>query len=168
MKNKILIPVVLIIILFTGFLVFLVMNPPLYIRGHGTTVEPIPDKEENLYVVAGVNPENHGFANIKLKEVLVNDSYKPVKVELGLSRSNTMVMIAEAVGETRDGFSFHNIEDYPIKTPPKQEYEEGVFDTIREYGIIVYHDEEIMNVLIKYSYLGIPFKQLVVINNGKD
>jgi hypothetical protein len=105
------------------------------------------------------NPENNGFGKIRLKEVLINSNEEPNRVELGVGRSNHMVMVTHAVGNMGEGISFHEIGEYPIKPLSMVRSEEVDSDTIKHYGIAVSHDEKINNLVVKYSYLGIPFEK---------
>jgi hypothetical protein len=168
MKNKVLILIVLIVIFLVGSLLYFKFNPPLHFEGHSANAEQAsgdsPNTEVNPFVIVA-NPVNEGFADIKIKEVLVNSYDKPKKVELGVSRSNWLVLVSEAVGDPSEGISFHEIEDYPIKKSPKNKYEDGDIDTIRHYGIAIFHDEEITKIIVKYSYLGFPFEKVMLVHS---
>ncbi|RWZ54679.1 hypothetical protein EQV77_13590 [Halobacillus fulvus] len=65
------------------------------------------------------------------------------------------------IAEARDpspGISFHPIEEYNVQPPPEDEYS-GELDTIRHYGIVVDHEEEIRKLTVKYTYFGLPFEK---------
>ncbi|WLD94490.1 hypothetical protein [Alkalihalobacillus sp. AL-G] len=157
MKNKTVIIITFIVIVVLGFTMFLKMNPPLHSSGQSL------NKELNPFTfVAEI--DNKGFADIKLKEILVNSNENAYKVELGISRSNGLITISE-VRDTSEGISFHEISDYPIKTPPESKYV-GDFDTIRHYAIVVYYNEGVKDITVKYSYLGIPFEKKIAVTQS--
>lgn len=151
-----------IVILLVSTLLYLKVNAPLDIRGIGSNVEQAGNNTNgkgNSFVIV-VNPENNGFGKIRLKEVLINSNEKPDKVELGVGRSNYMVMVTHALGniDEHEDISFHEIGKHPIKPVSAVQSEEMDSDTIKQYGIAVTHDERINNLVVKYCYLGIPFE----------
>jgi hypothetical protein len=161
MNKKVQIFIGIIVILLVGSLLYLKINPPLDILGVSANAKQAGNDtniEENQFVIVA-NPENKGFSNIRLKEVIVNSNEKPNRIELGVGRSNYMVMVTHALGNMGEGISFHEKGEYPIKPLSTVQSEEVVSDTIKHYGIAVFHDEKINNLVVKYSYLGIPFEK---------
>lgn len=161
MNKKVQILIGVIVILLVGSLMYFKTNPPLDIRGYSANAKQagsFTNIEENQFVIVA-NPENKAFANIILKEILVNSNKKPNRVELGVSRSNYMVMVSEVLGDTNEGISFHELGEYPIKPISIVESEEIDSDAIKNYGIAVFNDEKINSLIIKYSFLGIPFEK---------
>ena len=166
MKKKMQILIGIFLILLVGLILYFKINAPLEIRGisaNAQQAENITNNDENQFVIVA-NPENKGFANLILKEVLVNSNEKPNRVEIGVSRSNYMVMVSEVVGDTSEGISFYKIDKFPIKPLSSVQNEELNSDTIKHYGIAVFNDEKINSLIIKYSFLGIPFEKEVDLN----
>ncbi len=160
--------IVVIVMLLVGILLYFKINPPLDIRGIGSNAEQagnVTSDKGNPFVIVA-QPENNGFVNIRLKEVLINSNEKPIKAELGVGRSNHMVMVTQALGniEEDEEISFHEISEYPIRPLTKVQNEQVDSDTIKHYGIAVFHYEKINNLIIKYSYLGIPFEKEIDIS----
>ncbi|KGX87671.1 hypothetical protein [Pontibacillus marinus] len=168
MLKKMGIFIVVIMILVVGVLVYLKINPPLDIRGLGSNAEQsgnITSYKGNPFVIVA-QPENNGFVNIRLKEVLVNSYKEPLKAELGVGRSNHMIMVKQALGNIGEDekISFNEISEYPISPLTKVQNEQVDSDTIKHYGIAVFHDKKINNLIIKYSYFGIPFENEIELN----
>jgi hypothetical protein len=158
--------ILIIAILLVGSLLYLKINPPLDIRGVSANAKQVGNNtniEENQFVIVA-NPENKGFANIRIKDVFVNSSEKPNRLELGIGRSNYMVLVSEVFGDSNEGISFHKIDEYPIKPLATTQSEEVDSNTIKHYGIVVFHDEKINNLTVKYSFLGIPFEKELDLN----
>jgi hypothetical protein len=131
-------------------IVFVLNNPPLGSYGHSVS---------NTNNSATIELHNTGFANVKIKEVLVNGSLKPEEVELGVSRTGNMIVGGNL--EEDPYISFHDITSLPIKQELSAERMNELFSTndrstIIHYGIRLWHNDPIDNVTIKYSYLGIP------------
>jgi len=155
-----------IVVLLIGTFLYMKMNPPLDIRGISANAEQAGNRssdEGNSFVIVA-NPENNGLANIRIKDILINSNEKPNRVELGVGRSNHMVMVIHALGNIDEGdISFHEIDEYPIKPLSTLQSEEMDSNTIKRYGIAVSHDEKINNLVVKYRYLGIPLEKRVKI-----
>lgn len=152
MVKKIVMSVVgLLIIAFIGFFIFLKIHPPL--THMGMSYNP------NNSSAICIELNNKGFSDIELQQVWVNDNEIPKKILLGTSRSNGVISIG-LVKKPPKGVQFDAISAYPIKTPTES-YQYMQFDKIRHYGIVVYGKTQIRNVVIKYTYLGIPFKNKV-------
>jgi hypothetical protein len=129
--------------------VYLTLNSPLVSNG---TMGNQNDKSIKL-----IELENFGFADIVIKDVLVNETEPPKTVELGISRSNHMVTIANDPEIT-----FHSINKYKIKPRLSGEEmqrldDENDNETIRHYGLKISLDKPIESVTVKYTYLLIPF-----------
>ncbi|WP_456279104.1 hypothetical protein [Bacillus sp. AK128] len=168
MLKKMGIFIAVIVIILVGMLLYLKINPPLEIRGLGGNAEQAennPSEKGNPFVIVA-QPENKGFVNIRLKEVLINSNEKPIKAELGVGRSNHMVMVTQALGNIGEdeAISFHQISEYPIRPLNKVQNNQVNSNTIKHYGISVFHDKKINNLIIKYIYFGIPFEKEIDLN----
>lgn len=165
MKKRILIFVGSIVILLVGAITYVKLNPPLDILGVSANAEQARNSfhsEGDSFVIVA-NPENNGIGDIRLKQVLLNSGEVPKQTELGVGRSHHMVMVTHALKNVdKDEYiSFHEIGDYPISPLTAIEEEGADTEAIKQYGIAVSHDEEIKNLIIKYSYFGIPFEKEV-------
>lgn len=127
------------------------MHPPLSYSG--ITNYTVDDKK----VVIGI--ENTGFVNVELNTVLINGSEKG-KVQLGVSRSNHMIMGSDL--DEDPTISFHSIDEFPII--PESNSEDSTermnpdeLQSIKFYGIRIFGHEEPKLITIKYKYLGMPF-----------
>ena len=149
-----------IVIVLVCTILYVKVNPPLYIRGVSSNAVQAGsiqnDKGDPFVIVA--NAENHGLGEIRVKQVLINGNEKPDKVELGVGRSNHLVMVKQALGniDEDEEISFHGIHEYPIKPVVQSDVIDS--DTIKHYGIAVSHNEKINNLVITYSYFGIPLE----------
>ena len=147
-------------------LLYVKVNPPLFIRGVSSNAVQADnmanDKGEPFVIVA--NAENNGLGDIRLKEVLINANEKPDRVELGVGRSNHLVMVKQARGDIDEDekISFHRIHEFPIK--PVVQSEDIDSDTIKHYGIAVSHNGKINSLVINYSYFGIPLELKLDLN----
>jgi hypothetical protein len=128
------------------------IHPPLSYSG--ITNYTVDDKK----VVIGI--ENTGFVNVELNTVLINGSDKG-KVQLGVSRSNHMIMGSDLDDEDPT-ISFHSIDEFPII--PESNSEDSTermnpdeLQSIKFYGIRIFGHEEPKLITIKYKYLGMPF-----------
>ena len=127
------------------------MHPPLSYSG--ITNYTVDDKKVVIEI------ENTGFVNVELNTVLINGSDKG-KVQLGVSRSNHMIM---GSGLDEDPtISFHSIDEFPII--PESNSEDSTermnpdeLQSIKFYGIRIFGHEEPKAITIKYKYLGMPF-----------
>jgi hypothetical protein len=141
------------ILVFTllGSLIYLKVNPPLSANG----ISFYPDDETKRVVEI----ENSGFANIKLKNVLVNGN-NAENVELGASRTNHMVA---GGGLDEDPYiTFHKINKLEVQPKlPSQEqkelYEKESRQTIKHYALRAFGVEAPEKINIKYTYLFIPY-----------
>ncbi len=155
--------IVVVAVVLVGILLYLKINPPLDIRGivsNGEQAGNVTNDTGNPFVIVA-QPKNNGFVNVRLKEVLINANEKPLKAELGVGRSNHMVMVKQALGsiDEEEKISFHDISKYPIRPLTRVQNERIDSDTMKHFGIAVFHDEKIHHLIIKYSYFGIPFKE---------
>jgi hypothetical protein len=129
--------------------VYLKLNSPLVSNG---TMGNIHDESIKL-----IELENFGFSDIVIKNVLVNEIEEPKTVELGVSRSNYLVMITN-----EPEITFHAINKYKIEPTLSPEEMQKLNDnndnqTIRHYGLKISHDKPIESVTVTYRYLLIPF-----------
>lgn len=151
LKRKLLITGLIFVFLLWGCFIYLKSNPPLSSKG----ISFYADDETKRVVEI----ENNGFANLKLKHVLVN-GFKSEKVELGVSRSNHMVA---GGGLDEDPYlTFHKLNELEIQPMlPLEEkrrlYQKGDKKIIKHYGLRVFGNEAPKTLHIKYSYLGIPY-----------
>ncbi|KGX87120.1 hypothetical protein N783_10460 [Pontibacillus marinus BH030004 = DSM 16465] len=134
-----------------GCFIYLKSNPPLSSKG----VSFYADYETKRVVEI----ENNGFANLKLKDVLVN-GFKAEKVELGVSRSNHMIA---GGGLDEDRYiTFHKLSELEIQPvlpldEQRKLYQKGDKKIIKHYGLRVFGNEVPKTLNIKYTYLGIPY-----------
>lgn len=151
LKKKYLLLVIIIVTLLGSLILYLKTHPPL--STNGITYYPEDDTKRVVEI------ENSGLVNIKLNTVLINGKDEG-KVELGVSRSNHMVM---GSGLDEDpNITFHAIDEFPIKPQSKskgiaEKINQVDLQSIKLYGIRIFGQEEPKVVTIKYTYLGIPF-----------
>jgi hypothetical protein len=139
------------VFLVLSIFIYIKVNPPLSANG----VSSFSDNGMKRVVEI----ENSGFANINIESVLVNGK-KAQTVELGVSRTNHLV-IGGGIEEDRY-ISFHNINDLEVQPVlPIEELiklnEKGDTQIIKHYGLRVIGFEVPEKIMIKYTYLGIPF-----------
>lgn len=150
MRKRYLLIATIIFLLLGSIIVYLKANPPLSALGVSYYAD-----DETKRVIQLVNS---GLVNIKLNTVLVNGNDKS-KVELGVTRSNHMVM---GGGLDEDPtITFHAINKFPIKpvlSPEEfmEKVNQGELQSIKQYGIRILGLEEPKVVTIKYTYLGFP------------
>jgi hypothetical protein len=145
-KVSIIIGVAFVFLLLSIF-IYLKLNPPLSTPGYSSYSD---DKMKRIVEIV-----NSGFANIKIKSVLINGN-KAQKVDLGASKTEHLV--AGAGIEEDPNITFHNINDLEVQ--PVVERDKLSLkgkDLIKHYGLRVYGNEVPKKVMIKYNYLGIPF-----------
>ncbi|MBP3966535.1 hypothetical protein [Paenibacillus lignilyticus] len=151
-KRSIKVGVCLIILILIGLYILVKSNPPLV--SNGLTSNP----NDNTYGIVEV--QNVGFVDIVLKQVLVNESEEPKKVDLGVSRSNHLVLGGEL--DSDPNITFHAINELKIKpalSPAelKKLVANNDREVIRNYGIRIQHDNPIRQITVKYNYFMIPF-----------
>jgi len=151
LKKNFFISVFIIVVLLGSLLLYLKIHPPLSFSGITNYTED--DKKRVIEIV------NTGFVNVELNTVLVNGRDKG-KVELGVSRSNHMIM---GSGLDEDPtITFHSIDEFPIKPESNSEdrterINQDELQSIKFYGIRIFGHEEPKEITIKYKYLGMPF-----------
>lgn len=144
--------VISIIIIVLGLFMYIKYNPPLWSPG----VSSMRGNASNLVEIV-----NHGFADIYLEKVFVNNREKPVKVELGVSRTNHLVLGA---GLDVDPYvTFHNIRVYEVKPELSAEKRKILEESkdrkvIKHYGLYISHDKPLKKIIIIYRYLGFKFR----------
>jgi len=149
---------VVLLIVSASTVLYIVKNPPLYVRAITYNLE-----EDRYRVVDGyriLEVVNEGLVGISIKEVLVNGYEKPERVELGVSRSLHMVD-----GSDDPDITYHDLNAFLIKPEPSleerdkiqsQQQQSGKKEHIFHYGVRVYPIKPLETITIKYSYLGIP------------
>lgn len=149
-----------IIILLIGislFVWYLIVNPPLYISGWGTTF--YPDNRELQGIV--VNIHNKGFTALRLEKVYINENEVPEVVELGISKTFSLVQRFTPSEDEKNGISFHKLDEFEIRvdlTPRQKQDLSNDKDVIKHYGVwFQTSGKPVDKVTIKYRYLGIPF-----------
>lgn len=162
MKKKHLVTVLILVLIFGGVYSFVLFNPPLEIGTLGTAVG-------NKSVVIGIG--NKGFREVKILEVSVNNNEKPSKTKVQVSNALQGFIITDDNNNNESKkYGFKNLEDVSIKadTSPAATYkklDDGTASKKDEiYGISVFHSKAINQVIIKYSYFGIPFNKTVLFN----
>ncbi|MGE7625532.1 hypothetical protein ACQKMD_21885 [Viridibacillus sp. NPDC096237] len=161
MKKKHWVTVLILALAFGGVYFFVLFNPPLEIGTLGTAVG-------KKSVVIGIG--NKGFCEVKIVEVSVNNE-KPSNTKVQVSNALQGFIITDDYNNNESKkYGFKNIEDVSIKadTSPAATYkklDEGTASKKDEiYGISVFHNEAINQIIIKYSYFGIPFNKTVLFN----
>lgn len=140
------------IIIVLGLFMYIKHNPPLLSCGVSSMRG---DACELVEIV------NCGFADISLEKVLVNNGEKPMKVELGVSRTDHLVLGA---GLDEDPYvTFHNIREYKVKPELSVEERKKLVENkdkkiIKHYGLCLSHDKPLKKIIIIYRYLGIQFE----------
>lgn len=151
MKKNFFISLFIIVVLLGSLFLYLKMHQPLSYSGITNYAED--DKKRVIEIV------NTGFVNVELNTVLVNGRDKG-KVELGVGRSNHMIM---GSGLDEDPtITFHSIDEFPIKPESNSEdsaerINQDGLQSIKFYGIRIFGHEEPKVITIKYKYLGMPF-----------
>ncbi|WP_133058602.1 hypothetical protein [Halalkalibacter urbisdiaboli] len=151
LKKTLLIIGGILVFLLLGSFIYLKTNPPLSANGISFYLD-----DETKRVVEIVNS---GFANIKLKNVLVNGN-KAENVELGASRTNHMVA---GGGLDEDPYiTFHKINKLEIQPELPLDEQKGLYEIddrqiIKHYGLRVFGNEVPEKINIKYTYLCIPY-----------
>lgn len=149
----------LIIILVGIFMLMLYIraNAPLYIWGWGKTY--YPDKEEVKGIVLDI--KNKGFTGLNLENVFINENENPEVVELGISRTSSLVQMSAKNEIEEQGISFHKLGEVEVKVDltPEQRLElSNDKNVIKHYGVwIQTSGEPVYKITIRYRYLGIPF-----------
>ena len=146
-KRSIQFGIILLILILIGLVMFVKSNPPLV--SSGLTSNP-NDKTFGIIEV-----QNIGFIDIGLKQVLVNEIEEPKQVELGVSRSNHLVLGGEL--DSDPNITFHAINEHkihPALPPTEQKKIDDNIDreTIRNYGfefnMINQFDKSPLNTII--------------------
>lgn len=162
MKKKIWRAVLFLTIIIGGVYFFLKFNSPLEI---GT----LASSEDNKSVVVGIG--NKGFFEMEILDVSVNNNEKPLKTRLQVSNALQGFIITDDYNnEEAKKYGFTNIDEVTIKADTSiasnfEKLDDGTASKNDEiYGISVIHNEEINKIYIRYSYLGISFKDTVTLN----
>ncbi len=154
--------VLILAILIGGIYLLVKLNPPLEI---GT----IATGDDNKSVVVGIG--NKGFKELKILDVLVNNHDLPSKTKMQVSNAlQGFIITNNFQDEEAKEYGFEDIEGVAIKrgSSPSSNLEKldngtaSTSDVI--YGISVLHNNEINRVHIRYSYLGITFEEIVILN----
>lgn len=162
MKKKVWILVLVLTLIIVCIYFFLRFNPPLKV---GT----LASSGDRKSVVIGVG--NKGFQNIKILDVIVNNNDISVETKIQVSNALQGFVITDNhnSGKAKE-YRFMNVNDVTIKAgnSPSSNFgklDDGTASKRDEiYGVSVFYDKEINLVKIKYSYLGIPFKETVELN----
>ena len=162
MKKKIWISVSILVVIIVGIYFLLKLNPPLEV---GT----LASSGDSKSVVVGIG--NRGFQEVKILDVLVNNNDIPAETKIQVSNALQGFVITDNYNnEEAKEYRFMNVNDVTIKagTSSSSNFEKLDDGTASEkdeiYGVSVFFDKEINAVTIKYSYLGIPFKETVVLH----
>ncbi len=111
--------------------------------------------------------KNSGFRDIKLLNVTMNESQIPDRSELGVSYSNRLV-IGDGLEEDPNIKFYDNISEIKIKPATNQEEKKLIIQSKKrptDYGLRIYSKKQIVNVTIKYKYLGLIYRKEVVLEN---
>lgn len=160
--KKLWISALILAIVIGGFYSLVKFNPPLEI---GT----LASSEDHKSVVVGIG--NKGFLEVENLGVSVNNNEKPSELKVQVSNAvQGFIITDDYENQESKKYAFKNIEDMTIKagTAPSSYFsklDEGTATKDDEiYGISVNHNEAIIKVHLKYSYLGISFNESVVFN----
>ncbi|MBU8906583.1 hypothetical protein [Desertibacillus haloalkaliphilus] len=160
MKKTTLISVVIVAVLVIGLFSFIKLNPPLASGTIGSTSE-----KQGVLISIG----NKGFSNIKINDVLINNHEEPLDKKIQLSNPlKGFYIAADFDGEAKE-FDLTDIEDVSIEpnTAPSSQLDKVNDGTATEddksYGLSVINNEEINEVIIHYSYLGLSFEKVIPI-----
>lgn len=147
---------ILLIAIFVGGFYFLVKgNPPLDI---GT----LASSKDHKSVVVGIG--NKGFGEVKIIDVSVNNNEKPSKTKVQVSNALQGFIVTDDYDKKESiPYGFQKIEDIAMKAGTS---EDTATKNDKIYGLSVIHHEAINRVNIKYSYLGIPFDEMVFFEAG--
>ena len=139
------------VFLVLSIFMYITVNPPLSANGVSSF------SDDKMKIVVEI--VNSGFSNIKIKSVLVNGN-NAQNIELGVSRTNHLV-IGGGLEEDRY-ITFHNINELEVQPElPIEELkrlnEKRDTQIIKHHGLRVIGKEIPEKIMIKYTYLGIPF-----------
>ena len=159
MKKKIGISILFLVIVIGCVYFYIKINPPL-------EISTLASSTDNKSIVIGVG--NTGFREVHIVDVSVNNDEKPMKTKLQVSNALQGFIIADDdTDEKAKKYGFTNIDHATIKTgtSPSSNFEKLDDGTATEndeiYGISIFHNEKVMEIQIKYSYLGLSFDETV-------
>ncbi|MGY4691053.1 hypothetical protein [Salibacterium sp. K-3] len=158
LKKIITLSIISMVVIFGGIFSYITFNPPL-VKG---SVGSINNYNAVLLVIG-----NKGFSDVHIDDVSVNGDEKPSKVKMQFSNPSKGFIVTDTFNQEAEDFNLHDIENVAIKTntSPVKQREKADNDTAatddKRYGISVVHDNQIENVTITYSYLGIPLEKTV-------
>ncbi|WP_071458635.1 hypothetical protein [Bacillus massilinigeriensis] len=162
MKKVLWIFVLLLAITSIGGYFFLKNNPPLEV-----SILIISDNRKSVVVGVG----NNGFREVKILDVSVNNQEKPLKTRIQVSNAvQGFIMPEDYSNEDAKKFGFTKVDKVVLKTGTAastymEKLNNGTATKEDEiYGLSVWHNEEVKDVHITYSYLGISFDRPVRIN----
>jgi hypothetical protein len=162
MKKRLITAVLLSVAVVVGGIYYWVIeNPPIEIGMIG-------QNEDGTSVLVEVT--NHGFREVKVVSVTVNNDDAPEMVKMQVSNLlKGYVMIDDIGDQLPIEVSLQNIEDVFIKAGPTnaeqlESLDAGTAtkeDTI--YAVNVFHDERVRQVMIEYQYFGMTLIETVEI-----
>ncbi|SIS64455.1 hypothetical protein [Salimicrobium flavidum] len=167
MKKVFVILIIVIPIVFVGSFLYSRFNPPLAVSGGYAYQE---DKEVMIVDVGNKYP----FGSIKITELLVNNQNQPSKAKMQVSTHSLGFIISDQFNsEEAAEYQFESIENVKLKpnTDPRGQLDKVNEGTISNedliYAVTLGHERSIEKVIIKYSYLGVPYEKIVSTTVGE-
>lgn len=156
-KTLVIIVVLTVITIGIGF-VFLKLNNPLT----GGTIAWTQEKKTALVGVGNKMP----FGEIQIDSVLVNNDNQPTNIKVQVSNPLKGFVLTDNINEEKESeITFQNLNTVRLqgKTDPEKQLNKVDEGTVTKnditYAIMVTHNQEINEVIVKYRYLGITFKE---------
>ncbi|MCA0970819.1 hypothetical protein LCM20_09475 [Halobacillus litoralis] len=139
--TKIALALVAVAFLFFGLIT---INKPLESFGHSF------NGDHPTIIVATI--DNVGYTNLTLRDITVNEGDRPKEVRLLTSTANAYPNVADWENRA-EGVQDVQFEAYQGQTIPRTPE--------KYYSIGIEHDQPIEKVNVTYTYLGLPFEQVI-------
>ncbi|MBX0358647.1 hypothetical protein [Halobacillus sp. Nhm2S1] len=137
-----------------------------FIRFHTPLVSgAIASSADKQSVVISIG--NQGFSHIKIHDVQINNDEEPVDKKIQVSHPLQGFIIADRFDGSAIEYGLTDIKDVTIKpnTSPSSQLEKLNNGTATKedlsYGLTIINNQEIREVMISYSYLGMAFEKSV-------
>lgn len=106
------------------------------------------------------------FGEIQIDSVLVNNDNQPTNVKVQVSNPLKGFVLTDHINKEKESeITFQNLNTvrFQGKTDPEKQLNKVDEGTVTKnditYAITVTHNQEINEVIVKYRYLGITFKE---------
>ncbi|MBD8034907.1 hypothetical protein [Solibacillus merdavium] len=146
----------LILVIFTGIIFWIRINPPLE---YGT----IAGNSEYTSVVIGLG--NKGFNDIQITKVYVNNGETPSEVKMQINHPDKGFIVTDDFSSSEAAtYDFFSLLDAKIErgTIIGDIYERQDKKQVKEddkiYGLTILNEQPIYKATIQYRYLGMPYK----------